>query len=237
LEYDTPFVSREIMKLRLENYIKNVLTHFQEKYPGVIFAWDVVNEAIETADGREDGLRDSLWLQVIGPDYIELAFTYARQYADPDVLLFYNDYNTFIPERTALMLDLVRDLKEKELLDGMGMQSHILMDFPTLPAYENTIRAFCELGVEVHITELDIRLGYDDVLSLSSQGRRYARLAEIYTRLYDEGLPVNNVTVWGIVDNRSWLNADGVSYHLLFARHFQPKPAFWGFYDHEEFLK
>ena len=227
------FVDRGTMLLRMENYIRQVLEYFQTKYPGVIIAWDVVNEAIETGDRHMKGYRvkESLWYQVIGQDYIEQAFTFARKYADPGVKLFYNDYNTFISDRMYRMIELVKDLKEKGLIDGMGMQSHIEMDFPSLFTYEDAIRKYCELGVEVHITELDMGLRVNDDESLMKQGLRYARLSEIYRRLRDDGLPITSVTVWGVADHRSWLNADGPSYPLLFDKYFNPKPAFWGLYD------
>jgi endo-1,4-beta-xylanase len=233
LEYETPFVDRETMIQRMENYIRDVLTHFQEKYPGAIYAWDVVNEAVEPEDGLDGRFRDSLWYQVVGPDFIELAFTFARKYADPSVKLFYNDYNTFVMSRTLPMLEIVKGLKEKGLIDGMGMQSHILMDFPALYPYERTIRQFAELGVEVHITELDIKQNKDDAIALQSHGRRYAEVAAIYRKLHNQGIPITNVTIWGVLDNRSWLNKDGICYPLLFDKHLNPKPAFWGFYDPE----
>lgn len=230
---DAVLADRETMLLRMENYIRQVLEYFQTNYPGVIYAWDVVNEAIETADRHVKGYRvnDCLWYQTVGQDYIEKAFEYARKYADPDVKLFYNDYNTYVAMRTLRMSDLLKELKEKGLVDGMGMQCHIDMDSPTLSSLEQTIRTFCETGVEVHITELDISLKSDDDISLRREGKRYAQLAAMLKRLHDEGLAFTNLTVWGIADSRSWLNKDGPRYPLLFDKYFLPKPAYWGVAD------
>ena len=95
--YDTtkPLVSREVMLGRLENYIRAVLTETEEKYPGVIVSWDVVNEAID--DGTNWLRAGSNWVKVIGEDFVSKAFEFARKYAAEGVLLYYNDYNTAYP--------------------------------------------------------------------------------------------------------------------------------------------
>jgi endo-1,4-beta-xylanase len=127
------------------------------------------------------------------------------------------------------MVQLITALKDKGLVDGMGMQSHISMDSPVLSAYEAAIREYCKTGLEVHITELDMWLTRNDDYSFLKQAERYAELSGLYKKLRDEGLPITNVTVWGVIDNLSWLNAEGPNYPLLFDKYYMPKPAFWGF--------
>jgi endo-1,4-beta-xylanase len=229
---EAPLVSREKMLLRLENYIRKVMEYFQTTYPGAVYAWDVVNEAIEPGSRQVKGYRtDSLWYEVVGQDFIEQAFTFARKYADPGVKLFYNDYGEYVSNRLYRMEELVKELKEKDLIDGMGMQSHISMTDPNLLSYEDAIRRYSALGVEVHITELDINNTANDDETILNQGMRYARLSEIYRRLRGEGVNITNLTIWGITDNRSWLNSDGPKYPLLFDQYYNPKPAFYGLYD------
>lgn len=92
-------VDKETMKKRMESYIKKVLSFCQEKYPGVVYAWDVVNEACDDGGGYRTS---SLWYEIYGDEsYIEDAFTFARKYADKDVKLFYNDYNEYMPSKVS----------------------------------------------------------------------------------------------------------------------------------------
>ena len=119
-EEDAPLADRETMLARLEGYIRQVLEFTQTEYPGIIYAWDVVNEAVE--DGA---LRRSLWTETVGEDFILQAFRFARKYAKQDVSLFYNDYDTFIPwKRDVICEQVLKPLLSEQLVDGMGMQSH-----------------------------------------------------------------------------------------------------------------
>lgn len=227
---DAPFVSKEIMLKRMESYIKQVIEYTNEKYPGIVYAWDVVNEAIETGHGHNKGYRteDSLWYQVIGEEYIEKAFEFARKYADKDVKLFYNDYNTYLPERRIAITNLAKELKEKQLIDGIGMQSHIQLDSPSVLDYKDTICKFGELGLEIHITELDMNTKNNDEKSREKQAQRYKIIFDIFKDVREKGLAnVTNVTLWGLTDNTSWLNKDGPTYPLLFDKYLMPKQAFW----------
>ena len=106
---------KDEMRKRMEAYIKKVLTYSQENYPGVVYAWDVVNEAM--AD--EGGYRTkSHWYEIYGDEsYIEDAFTFARKYADPEVKLFYNDYNEYMPAKRGMITATVKKLKEKGIED------------------------------------------------------------------------------------------------------------------------
>ncbi len=232
METTAPLVSKELMLKRMENYIKQVLEYTQTNYPGLIYAWDVVNEAVNTGDGEEGGLRskDSLWYQVIGPEFIEKAFEYARKYADPEVKLFYNDYNTEDKGKMLAIYDLVKGLKEKGLIDGIGLQSHYTIDSPSIIDIESSIRKYAELDVELQITELDMGLEENTEEAFMHQAIRYKRLFTAFNHLDETGAAnITNVTFWGLSDDISWLSKPGVpSYPLLFDKYLMQKPAFFG---------
>ncbi len=226
-----PLVTKELMLKRMENYIKNVLEYTQANYPGLIYAWDVVNEGVEPADGQEGGYRSgSLWYQVIGPEYIERAFEYARKYADPAVKLFYNDYNTEESSKLNAIIPIVENLKDKKLIDGIGLQNHLQINYPSLAQVEASICKYAELGLELQITELDMNLTDNTAYALTSQASRYKQLFLSFKKLKDEGIAnISNVTFWGLTDDVSWLNKPGAaSYPLLFDKDLVPKAAFWG---------
>lgn len=235
---NAPLVSKELMLRRLENYIKNVLEYSQNHYPGLIYAWDVVNEAIEVSHGKPGGYRseDSYWYQTIGEEFLEKAFEYARKYADPEVKLFYNDYNTEQGVKMYAIIDVVELLKEKGLIDGIGLQSHIGHDSPSLADIERSIRRYGELGLEIHITELDMGLTDNSEEAIMKQASRYKRLFLILKHIKSQDLAnITNVTFWGMSDDISWLNKPGIpNYPLLFDKYLVQKPAFWGAIMHPE---
>lgn len=229
---DAPLVTKELMLKRMENYIKQVLEYTQTNYPGLIYAWDVVNEAINPGEGDENGLRvkDSLWYQVVGPEFIEKAFEYARKYAEPDVKLFYNDYNTEDKGRLLHIKRLVRGLQEKDLIDGIGLQTHMQIDSPSLVDINSSIMEYGELGLEIQITELDMGLLDNSEEEFLRQAMRYKRFFTFINNLNESGVAnITNVTFWGLSDDISWLNKPGIpNYPLLFDNYLLQKPAFWG---------
>ncbi|HKL99458.1 MAG TPA: endo-1,4-beta-xylanase [Mobilitalea sp.] len=230
-EADAPFVTKELMLKRMENYIRQVLEYAQTNYPGVIYAWDVVNEAIQTSDGHPDGLRTdtSFWYQVIGDEYIERAFEYARKYADPEVKLFYNDYGTDNNAKALSIKKLVKKIKSQGNIDGIGMQTHIGLESPSLSDIDSTTRSFAELDIEIQITELDIDMKSNTEEDFARQGMRYKRLFLYIKKWVDDGIKLTNVTFWGTTDNRSWLNKSfEPSYPLLFNEDLTKKPAYYG---------
>jgi endo-1,4-beta-xylanase len=229
---NAPLVTKELMLKRMENYIRQVIEYTDTNYPGLIYAWDVVNEAVNPSDGTEGGYRskDSLWYQVIGPEFVEKAFEYARKYAKPDVKLFYNDYNTEDNSRVLAIYDLAKGLKEKGLIDGLGLQSHYKVDSPSLTDVEASMRKYGELGLELQITELDMGMEENTEEAYMRQAKRYRRLFTIYKNLEETGVVnITNVTFWGLSDDISWLSQPGKpSYPLLFDKYLLQKPAFWG---------
>ena len=242
---DTPYVDRETMLARLESYIRQVLEFTQTRYPGVIYAWDVVNEAVENTPGsyelqsgfnirtRFDGTRENLWYRVVGPDYVEKAFEYARKYAAPGVKLFYNDYNTFQPSKTQAIYKLASHLKARGLIDGIGMQGYMDLNYPGIAAGRDSFKAaiarFAELGLEIHITELSIRTPDETPASFRRQADRYEEVFRVLVEMSQaSGGPANitSVTVFGLMDHYLFYENDPTTTRL-FDRRLQPKPALY----------
>ena len=227
-----PWASKEVMLKRLENYIKNVMELIEETYPNVeIYAWDVVNEAVDpnTPTGmRNPGSNNvtngnSLWMETIGREFIVKAFEYARRYAPEGCKLFYNDYNEYEDKKSDFIYDILVELKEKDLVDGMGMQSHWVMEYPSLDMFERSVRKYNSLGLEMHLTELDMRQPNNDANALAAQARRYKSLINKVVELQNEGMNITTVIFWGITDRTSWLGG----YPLLFDGDYKAKPAFF----------
>jgi endo-1,4-beta-xylanase len=202
-------VTKDNAKQYLVDHIMTVGTH----YKGKIQSWDVVNEAVLPKDGRSDGLRKSPWMDLLGPDYIDIAFRTARQ-ADPHALLTYNEYgveydNDEDEQRRAVTLKLLRRLKAANVpLDAVGIQSHVKAAQPS--TFGNGLRSFMasvrQMGLQIYITELDVNeddLPYDDV------ARRDDAIAEVYRQYLSEVLAepaVKAVLTWGVSDSHTWLN-------------------------------
>jgi endo-1,4-beta-xylanase len=131
-------VSREVLIERMKNHITTVVG----RYKGRIHGWDVVNEAIE-----DDGsFRKSKFYQIIGEDFIRLAFEFAHE-ADPDAELYYNDFSMAKNEKREGVIKMVRNLQSQGVkIDGIGMQGHMTMDFPAIEDFEESLLAFADLG-------------------------------------------------------------------------------------------
>ena len=211
---------RETMLARMENYIKNVMEWTEENYPGLVRAWDVVNEAAD--DGG--GMRKSLWYQTVGEDYIEQAFMFARKYAPEGTKLFYNDYNSYQTRKQNDIITFLRPIVEAGNIDGMGMQSHINVDI-SISQYMSALQKYYdELGLEINVTELDVCRGKSDNWQ-QEQGDYYKEFMSEILKLRKNGVPITSVTLWGISDTDSWLSSD---YPLIFNDDLSKKPAFDG---------
>lgn len=230
------YVDRETMLFRMESYIAQLMTHVQDNYPGVVYCWDVVNEAVDPDKGDADSFflcrtendgTPNPWYITIGEDYVEQAFTFARKYAAEDVKLFYNDFNTYQEEKRDAIYALCKSLKEKGLIDGIGMQGYWGVDYPSIGALETTIRKFGELGLEIHITELSVGVDEENEDSFEKQGQRYASIFMSLAKLDTEGggdVNITNVTFFGLIDH--YRQGDTTN-SRLFDAVFQPKPAFY----------
>lgn len=232
---DGEYVDKDTMLMRMESYIKQLLTHVQEEYPGVIYCWDVVNEAVdpESADPespfqcRTKLMQDpNPWYETIGQDYVEMAFTYARKYADSDVKLFYNDYNTYQAPKTDGIYTLCESLKEKGLIDGIGMQGYWGIDYPPMSDIENAIKRFSELGLEIQITELSVGVDKENDDMFKKQADKYSEIFNLLCDMDTQGggsANITNVTVFGLVDH--YREGDTTN-SRLFDENYAPKPAF-----------
>lgn len=199
-------VTKENARQILTNHIQTVVSHFG----GKIHSWDVVNEAIDPASARPDGLRVSPWLELAGEDYIELAFRAARE-ADPKALLTYNDYGIELdtPKQTAKrvqVLALVKRLHKNGLIDAVGVQSHLSTgDDVSAAGLRDFVRELRRMHLQAFVTELDVN-------GQKAQGTEAERDTEV-SRIYGEYLKmmlaesnVTTVLTWGITDRYSWLN-------------------------------
>ena len=145
-------VSKEVLLQRLKDHITTVVG----RYKGKIYAWDVVNEAI--SDKRDEYLRPSKFLQIIGEEYITKAFQWAHE-ADPDAQLFYNDYNEINPVKRQKIIRLIKSLKDAGIpVHAVGLQAHWAVNEPSRAQLDSTLKQFSELGLPMQITELDISI-------------------------------------------------------------------------------
>ena len=238
-------LTREALLERMRDHIHTVVGRYRGRIP----AWDVVNEAL-----NEDGtLRESPWYRIIGPDFIQKAFEFARE-ADPDAELYYNDYSLEnVPKRQGA-IRLVQSLLDAGApITGLGSQLHGAMDWPSVGLLDSTIVEFGELGIDVMYTELDIDVlpredsfftaevsidlelrpelnPYEDGLPEERQQALANRYREIFEVFVNRSDIIGRVTFWGVTDGDSWLNnwpiRGRTSYPLLFDRDYQPKPAF-----------
>ena len=219
---DGAFVSSDVMKKRLQYYIEEVVAHFETKFPGVVYCWDVVNEAV--ADGPNEyasgdprhvrtkrGGTTNYFYDVIGPDYVELAFKYARQAAkkaNADIKLFYNDYNTFYSPKREAIGKLIESInKDEKLCDGVGMQGYVggygqqsgCMNSNDINLFKNAIVFYSKMGIEVHVTELALR-NYEKEKA-EQHAAFYENFFKMLAAAADEHKTLTCVAIWGICDN------------------------------------
>ena len=244
---DAGYVTPGIMDARLEMYIRSVMHHVYTiedgAYKDVVYTWDVANEYMHND-------ADKNWSAVYGnragenglgnkPGYLKLAFQTAHdcivEYGIEDkVSLVYNDFNTYFDCRDNI-IEMVKYFNEEEkICDGVGMQSHLGVAFPSVDSYLDTVTKFLQAGFEVQITELDIGINPDD----SSQ--TYEVQAEYVTKLMTGLIDIQKniggitgITWWGMYDEISWRggnSSEGNGHPLLFDKNmYDPKPAYYAF--------
>jgi endo-1,4-beta-xylanase len=199
-------ISKELLLGRMKEYIVTMM----QRYKGEVYCWDVINEAINDEPNEE--FRKSKWYEIIGPDYIRKAFEYARQ-ADPEALLFYNDYNAVYPGKRDRIYALVKCLKEHFILDGVGLQGHWNIYDPKYDMIRDTLDMYASLELQIQITELDMSVfAFEDHrLDIKSpteemewlQQERYESIFKIFREYRDV---ITSVTFWGIADDYTWLD-------------------------------
>ncbi|TCW61186.1 endo-1,4-beta-xylanase [Treponema sp. J25] len=231
--------SKELLNQRLKTHIQTVV----RRYKGRVESYDVVNEVISDNGGLRTGAEGSKWYQILGPEYIENAFRWARE-IDPNAQLVINDYNLESNARKRQdMYNLVRDLKRKGVpIDAVGLQMHISINYPSIQEIRETINLFASLGVKVIITELDVSI-YDNPSEpkknitndiLLRQAQRYKELFDLFKEAANKK-QLDTVVIWGLTDDGSWLNNFPVpgrtNAPLLFDKQLKAKPAFWAIVD------
>lgn len=250
-------VTPEVLLERMERHITTVMTH----YRGRVTAWDVVNEAImndgslRTGDEGSDA-QSSKWYAILGERYIAEAFRIAHA-ADPDAKLFYNDYFNYLPARRDAVFNLLEGLLADGVpVHGVGLQCHIKIEpskdpnhhawYQTADELETAIELYASLGLEIHVTEMDVSLytynidfNEDNYYTLETftddieaqQAERYAEFFEMFRRNSDA---ITSVTTWGVADDNTWLSelsSGRTDFPLLFDVDHQPKMAFDAIFD------
>jgi len=211
--------TRDEMIEILREHIMTAVGH----YRGRVFAWDVVNEAVI----KDGSLRDSIWLRGIGPEYIDMAFRWAYE-ADPNALLFYNDVGgEGLGQKSDAIYSLVQGLLQRGVpIHGVGLQMHISLDRSPEPQdVAANMKRYQELGLEVHITEMDVRI------TTPITEEKLAQQARIYRDLLEVSLAAENCTafvLWGFTDRYSWIpySFTGYGSGLIFDESYYPKPAY-----------
>lgn len=212
-----PYVTREVMLKRLENYIKGVFEYINENYPGLFVSFDVANECV--SDGST-ALRGSNWVKVVGDDFVARAFEYADRYAPDGIKLYYNDYSTPYEPKLTGIVNLLTELVSEGHIDGYGFQSHYGCDAPSISAVRAAFERVAALGLSLRVSELDLTCAADTDATRNLQASRYGELMSLYMEYADR---MEAVQVWGVCDGTSWIRE---KFPLIFDANLQPKPAF-----------
>jgi endo-1,4-beta-xylanase len=243
--------SKEVLLARMEKHIANVVGHFK----GNVYAWDVVNEAIlddgkwRTATEKEPDQR-SKWHGILGTSYIAAAFRAAHA-ADPNAKLFYNEYRNYLPAKRQAVYEMLKGLLSEGVpVHGVGLQAHLSSEpstdpsnhgyFQTIAEEEKAIELYASLGLEVHITEIDMSayvpgVKYEPSQFLTvetftpeleaKQAERYGQFFELFRKHRKE---ITSVTFWGIADDATWLShlsSGRTDFPMLFDTQHRPKKA------------
>lgn len=245
-----PFMTQIIDSTEMVSFMQNHINTIVGRYKGKINSWDVVNEAL-----NDDGtLRNSVFLDALGEEFLSLAFKLAAD-ADPEAELFYNDYSMTNPAKREGAIKLIKKLQESGVkVDGIGMQGHWNLETPSIEEIEKSILDYASLGVKVAITELDITVipspwnlqgadvnqnfegsefmnPYPESLPDSIQTKLAERYADIFKLFLKHQDKISRVTFWGVNDGQSWKNdwpiKGRTNYPLLFDREFKPKKAYY----------
>ena len=243
---DGEYVDRETMLARMESYIRQVLEFTQEQYPGVIYAWDVVNEAVENTPGifetesgfnirtHHAGSQENLWYRVIGPITWKKPLPTRESTPPLKSSSFTTTTTPFNRPRPKRSCGLRNHLKDQGLIDGIGMQGYMDLYYPGIEEGQHNLRdaleRFSQLGLEIHITELSIDTPDASPGSFQRQAERYEAVFRLLTEMDTaSGGPANitSVTVFGLMDHYLFYPSD-MTTTRLFDGLLQPKPAFYG---------
>ena len=230
-------VSKEELLKRMKNHIYTLV----KRYKGKIYAWDVVNEAV--SDNISNVYRETPWYNICDTEFLVKAFEYAHQ-ADPEAKLYYNDYDAVRPDKRKRIVKLLKTLIDAGApIDGVGIQAHWSVEWPGEEQLRKAIEAYASLGLDIHITELDIsayplehharEMKASDTLSYTTEVERKlcAQYKMAFDVFEDYKEHISNVTLWGVSDKHTWRNSFPVNgrndYPLLFDKNYQPKKALY----------
>ena len=234
-DYDPakPYADRETVMARTRYYIREVVTHFEQNFPGVVYCWDVVNEAVGDNDkeyvaGDPRHLRTvrsggpNLFRERLGDDYVELAFLWTREIITElgsDCKLYYNDYNAYFPEKAAAILELARSInsfaqdengENLKLIDGIGMQGYIggygVQEGCLVPEHIDWIRQAIEgyAAEGLEVQLTEMAVRNFDPDKVDEHAAFYGDLFRMFMDLYDgEKNPLVAVSIWGLVDTNA----------------------------------
>ncbi|WP_281890509.1 endo-1,4-beta-xylanase [Paenibacillus sp. YYML68] len=237
----TPTAENKALLLqRMENHIRTVVGRYKDS----VYAWDVVNEVIDAS--QPDGMRRTKWFEITGLDFIRTAFRVTREVA-PNAMLYINEFSTVKdPKKRQFLYNLVQQLKNEGVpIDGVGHQMHVDLTNPDPSGIGETVMLFAGLGLDNHITELDVSIyvnnsdpwpenvqgsSRDTVPQsvLVEHGHRMKRLFDEYKKFSNY---ISSVTTWGLADDYSWLSKSRLDAPLLFDYDLQAKYAYWGIVD------
>lgn len=233
-------VKKEVLFERMRTHIHTIMN----RYKGQIYAWDVVNEAITDDANAAHPYRESLYYQICGSDeFIRKAFEYARE-ADPNALLFYNDYNETNPAKRDRIYNMVKEMKAAGVpIDGIGMQGHYNVNSPKEDEFRAAIELYATVVDHIHVTELDVRTnqgtggqlqatgGGSSVLTPEADRAQVAQYEMLFRVMRDHKDVVKNVTFWNTDDRDTWLDrragSRGRAFPMLFDENLQPKSSYY----------
>ena len=240
-------VSKEVMDKRLEFYIRSVMKHVMDKEKSLtgkagslVYCWDITNEYTH----RTNDPAATSWMDVYGnmglkPTYVkkayEVAYDELKQYGlQKDITLFYNDYNEYdVADEIVELINYINEGEEAKICGGIGMQSHITVNYPSLEKYGTAVDKFLATGLQVQVTELDI--GIEDGQTEEDLANHYSDIMKLLISKQENrdksvnARGITGVTVWGLYDTISWRKPTSC---LLFGSGLDdPKAAFYSFID------
>jgi len=224
-------LNKENMLIRMENFIKTVFETLNNRWPGLVYAVDVANEAVVNGKVRtmdNNNANPNYWYETVGNDFVYYAFKFSRKYAAEGQALYYNDY-TYDYEtsncRFAVNTMLKKAIEEK-LIDGVGIQTH-LATTANVDTIINDAKIIHAAGLSCQLTEIDVTTNGNSNAIFNTQGNYYKSLVTKVLKANIAGeTDINALVLWGITDNASWRRSQ---YPLLFDGNYGKKPAYYGF--------